>query len=118
MPTTNRFLSALKENANVVGLSSAVALSAAILSPLPILAGLVAEAAYLVFVPDSKWYDARLSRRYDAAVAKRRQQLKDQVIPRLRSQMQERFRRLEETRRQIDAQPIEYHKWLREVLRK
>src|SRR5207249_5029407 len=61
---------------------------------------------------------ARLSRRYDAAVAKRRQQLKDQVIPRLRGQMQERFRRLEETRRQIDAQPIEDQKWFREVLRK
>src|SRR5438093_4019924 len=118
MPTTNRFLSALKENANVVGLSSAVALSAAILNPLPLLIGLVAEAAYLVFVPDSKWYDARLSRRYDAEIAKRRQQLTEHALPLCRAQIQERFRRLEETRRQIDAQPIEDQKWFREVLRK
>src|SRR5437016_9201166 len=113
MPTTNRFLSALKENANVVGLSSAVAISAAILNPLPLLAGIVAEAAYLVFVPDSRWYDARLSRRYDAEVAKRRQKLKDQVMPLLRPEMRERFVHLEATRGQIAAQPMDDQKWFR-----
>jgi hypothetical protein len=118
MRRVNRYVEALKENYNVVGLATAAAVSAAMLNPLPLLAGLLAEAAYLVFVPDSKWYDSRLSRRYDAEVEKRRRQLKEQVFPSLRPEMQECFLRLEETRRQISAQSMEGQKWFQEVLRK
>ena len=75
MPRGNRYLQAFKESFNVVGLTTAVAVSAATLNPLPLLAGLVAEAAYLLFVADSRWYAARLSRRYDAEVEQRRQAL-------------------------------------------
>jgi hypothetical protein len=114
----NRYLEAFKESFNVVGLTTAVALSAATLNPLPLLAGLVAEAAYLLFVSDSRWYERRLSRRYDAEIEQRRQQLKDQVLPTLRPSMQARFARLEETRAQINAQPVEGQTWFREVLRK
>ena len=118
MRTGNRYLEAFKESYNAVGLATAVALSAATLNPLPLLAGLVGEAIYLLFVPDSKWYEARLSRKYDADVEARRKQLKDQTLPKLRTEMQERFRRLEEMRGQITVQSAEDARWFREVLRK
>ena len=51
-------------------------------------------------------------------VERRRQQLKEQVLPTLRPSMQTRFARLEEMCLQIDAQPIEGQTWFREVLRK
>lgn len=118
MRKTNRYVEAFKENFNVVGLATTAALSAATLNPLPLLAGIVAEAVYLIFVPDSRWYDSRLSKRYDAEVEKRRQQLKDQVLPTLRPQMQQRFARLEQMRGQMNAQGVEGQTWFREVLRK
>lgn len=118
MTKANRYLAAFKENHNVVGLAAAVALSAATLNPLPLLLGLVAEAAYLLFVPDSKWYDARLSQRHDAEVEARRHQLKEQTLPQLGPEMQQRFARLEHTRNQINAQAENDERWFREVLRK
>ncbi|HZP82788.1 MAG TPA: hypothetical protein VFB21_14200 [Chthonomonadaceae bacterium] len=114
----NRFREAFKENWNLVGLSTAVALSAATLNPLPLLAGLVAEATYMLFVPDSKWYEARLARRFDAEVEQRRQKLKEQTLLLLRPEMRERFARLEDLRRQIDTQSQDDKAWFREVLRK
>lgn len=114
----NRYLEAFKENYNVIGLTSVLALSAAMLSPLPLLVGLVAEAAYLVFVPDSRWYDVRLSHRYDADVRKRREQLKQQILPTLRPVVQARYMRLEEMRQQIEKQAADDQTWVREVLRK
>jgi hypothetical protein len=118
MRPVNRYAEAFKENFNKVGLAAAVALSAATLNPLPLLAGLVAEAAYLLVIPDSKWYEARLSKRYDAEIIQRRQQLKKEILPTLRPDMRERFGRLEATRQQIDAQAQEDKQWFREVLRK
>jgi len=115
---SNRYLAAFKENYNVVGLTSMVALSAATLNPLPLLIGLVAEAAYLIFVPDSSWYSKHLSRRDDALVQARRDELKSKTLPLLRPQLQERFARLEETRRGIDDQSASDATWLREILRK
>ena len=114
----NRYLEALKEGGNLIGLTSLVAVSAALLSPLPLLAGLVVEAAYLLFVPDSHWYDARLSRRNDAEVERRRQQLKVQTFALLDADMQARFTRLEQIRTQINAQAQDDRKWFLTVLRK
>lgn len=114
----NRFQEALKENFNVVGLSTVAALSMATLNPLPLLVGLVVEAAYLLFVPDSKWYEQRLSRRHDSEVEQRRRKLKEQVFQKLRPEMQDRFSRLEETRAQLDSQGPVDQTWFREVLRK
>jgi hypothetical protein len=118
MRLPKRYVAAFKESFNMVGLATAASVSAAMLNPLPLLAALVAEAAYMIFVPDSRWYDARLSRRHDAEIEQRRRELKEEVLPLLRAAMQERFRRLEETRRQIDAQPMQDQNWFREVLRK
>lgn len=114
----SRYLEAFKEGGNLIGLTSLVAASAALLSPLPLLAGLVVEAAYLLFVPDSHWYDARLSRRSDAEVEQRRQQLKAQTFTLLDADMQARFTRLEEIRSQINAQAQDDRKWFLTVLRK
>jgi len=114
----SRYMEAFKEGGNLIGLTSLVAASAALLSPLPLLAGLVVEAAYLLFVPDSHWYDARLSRRSDAEVEQRRQQLKAQTFTLLDADMQARFTRLEEIRSQINAQAQDDRKWFLTVLRK
>ena len=114
----NRFAEAFKESFNVVGLATAGAASLALLSPLPILAAVVAEAAYLLFVPDSRWYQVRMAQRFDADIEKRRAQLKMRVLPTLTPQMQSRFARLESVRAGIVDQSSEQPEWFREVLRK
>ncbi len=113
----SRYAEAFQENGNLLGLTSLAALSAALLNPLPLLAGLVAEATYLLFVPDSQWYAARLSRKNDADVAARRQQVREQTFPSLDSDMQARYLRLEQVRAQIGTQAKDEH-WFLEVLRK
>lgn len=118
MTMDNRISSAFKESYNTIGLAAMVAVSAALLTPIPLFAGLVAEAAYLLFVPDSKWYEVRLARKYDGEVEERRRKLKDQVLPTLRPQMQQRFVRLEAMRVQIGTQQPDDATWYREVLRK
>lgn len=114
----NHYLSAFKEQHNLIGLSTAVAASMALMNPLPLLVGLVAEAAYLMIYADSRWYAARLAQRFDADVVKRREALRDQVFPGLAPQMRARFGRLEEVRRDIDQQSQDDATWFREVLRK
>ena len=114
----NRYLTAFGEQFNLLGLGSALALSAATLNPIPLLIGLVAETAYLIFVPDSKWFENRLSRQHDAEVRAQREQLKAEVTPKLRPSLQSRFARLEEERAEIDRQAADDKLWMREVLRK
>ena len=118
MNLRNRYLTAFKESFNVVGLTTAVSLSLATGTPIPLLIGLVLEAAYLVFVPDLKWYEARLSKLYDADIERRRQELEEKVLPVLRSQMAARFKRLEQMRDDMDAQAGGDEAWFREILRK
>ena len=114
----NRIREAFQENSNVIGLATAFGASLVLLNPLPLLAGVVAEAVYLLFVPDSKWYERRLSKRHDAEIEKRRQDIKARILPTLRPEVQERFRRLEETRYQIGVGAADEERWFREVLRK
>ena len=114
----NRYLAALQEQYNLLGLGSLVAISAATLNPVPILVGLVAEAAYLIFVPDTKWFESRLSRQHDAEVRAQREQLKNEILPKLRPTLQTRFAKLEEERADIDRQAAADKLWMREVLRK
>jgi hypothetical protein len=118
MRRSNRYMEAFKENGNLAGLATAFAASAALLSPLPLLAGLVGEAAYLLFVPDSHWYDKRLSRRFDAEVQRRRQELKTRTLDQIDPEMRDRFLHLETIRQQITTQTQDDQKWFREVLRK
>jgi len=115
----NRFAEAFREGGNLVGLAGAAGLSLALLNPLPLLVGLVAEAAYLLFVPDSKWYESRLGKRFEEAIRQRREELKRRTLPLLSPSMQDRFARLEATRVQIYAQAADnQEQWFDEVLRK
>jgi len=118
MAKENRIGHAFRESFNTVGLASVTALSVALLNPMPLLAGLVVEAAYLLFVPDSKWFEARMAKKYDAEVEARRQKLKDQILPTLRPDMMEKYNRLELMRSQINGQQVDDAKWFLEVLRK
>lgn len=118
----NRYLAALQDQYNLFGLSSIAALSAALVTTsfsVPVLlTGLVVEAAYLIFVPDSKWFEARLSRQHDAEIREQREQLKNEILPKLRPTLQKRFVKLEEDRADIDKQAATDELWMREVARK
>jgi hypothetical protein len=114
----NRYLEAIKEGYNAVGLAGAVALSAALMNPIPLLIGLVAEAAYIAFVPDSKWYEARVAARYDGAVRERREQIKREVLPTLRPVLQARWVTLENLREAIAQQGQSDPKFFRQIGRK
>ncbi len=118
MPAPNRVRDAFMEGHNIVGLASVMALTAAMLSPLPFIVGAVAEAAYLLFVPDSKWYAERIEVKYDADVVKRREKLKEEVLPTVSGMTADRFLRLEHVRTQIDGQTGGDRKPYRQVLRK
>src|SRR5688572_10854652 len=122
MKLPNRYAEAFKENYNLVGLAGSVAVAAAlvnpVVSPLVLLSALVLEAAYLIFVPDSRWYEQRLSRRHDAEIQARREQMKAEVLPTLRPDLQRRFLRLEEMRAQIGTLSMGERTWFLEVLRK
>jgi len=118
MPSKNRYLEAFKESHNAIGIAAVVALCAATLNPIPLVAGLVLEAAYLLIVPDSKWYAARLAKKYDGEIEERRRKLKEQTLPTLRPELQQRFARLETLRQQIGDRAAEDERWFREVLRK
>ncbi len=79
MNLSQRIQTALREEGNVIALAGAGALSLALLNPIPLLVGLVAEIAYLLYVPDSRWYANHLSVRYDKEVKGRREQLRRQM---------------------------------------
>lgn len=118
MKRPSKIKEAFLEGFNTVGLAGAAAASLALLNPLPLIGALVVEAAYLLFVPDSKWYERRLATRYDKEVVERRRKLRDQIFPSLNSQMQARFARLELMRDQIGSQTLDGRMIFREVLRK
>ncbi len=92
---------AFQEAPNILGIAGLIGLSAATLNPLPLILGLVGEAAYLLFVPDSPWYQRRMEAKYDAEVRKRREDLKLKVFPGLSEAQRQRFHRLEEMRNRL-----------------
>lgn len=119
MPKKSRVAEAFSEGFNMVSLAGAAALSAALLNPVPLLIGVVAEAAYLLFIPDSRWFSARLERRYDAEVKAHRDKLRAKTFPLLADRTRNRFLRLESIRVEVEAHPaVADEKWFREVCRK
>ena len=114
----SRLASAFQEPFNVVGLAGAVALAAALLTPLPLLCAVIAEVAYLLFVPDTDWFTKRLDAKFDAEVRAHREQLKNKVFPKIRDEILERFNWLEQARVQIEQTSTIQDKWFREALRK
>lgn len=118
MSRKNRYKEAFQEQGNLAGLGVAAAVSAALLNPLPLVAGLVAEAAYLLTVPDSKWYQKRLTKRQEQAVLARRKQLMDATLPTLEPEVQNRFARLVRVREQLGEKATPDQNWMQDVLRK
>jgi hypothetical protein len=113
-----RYKSAFTENANLLSLAGLFAASAALLNPIPLLVGLAAEAAYMLFVPDSSWYQRRLKSKFDAEVMERINKLKSQVFPQVHASVREQFSRLQVSREQIGQQSRNEETWFREALRK
>jgi len=118
MSRNNRYSEAFKESANLIGLSGIVAVSCAATSVLPLLIGVAAETAYLLFVPDSKWYAGRLSRREREGALQQRKAFRDRTVPQLREHMRERYIHLEEVGDQIRAQAAADPKWYGDILPK
>lgn len=73
------------------------------------------EVAFLLFVPDSTWYQKRLTARYDAQVQQRRAEQKERAFQRLGPAVRARFERLEGLRRAIDRDTNA--DWFRDVRR-
>jgi hypothetical protein len=118
MASENRLVQAFKEPANMVGIATALSASAATLSVVPLLAGLVAEAAYLLFVPDSKWYHDKQKAREAVKEQARKDALRGEVLPMLRPEMEARFLRLEKMRSDIAGQTVEGESWFRDLVAK
>jgi len=118
----NRYVEAFKESYNLVGLATAasatLALMATPLMPIPLLVGLVAEAAYLLFYADSRWYAVRMAKKFDADIEARRAELKARVLPSLHPTMRARFQKIEELRRGITDEEYGEKEWFRDTLRK
>ena len=102
----------------MVGLAGMSALALALLNPIPVLCAVVAEAAYLLFVPDTAWFTKRMESRFDAEVRAHREQLKNKVFPKIRDEILERYNWLEQARVQIEQTSTVQDKWFREALRK
>lgn len=113
----NRYLTAFKENYNLLGLASAVALAVACGHPAPLVIGLAAEAVYLLFVPRSSWYAARLHRQHEGLQRGRHEEVKAEVLPLLHPRLRERFARLENTRAEVDRHAGPDSLWIRQVVR-
>ncbi len=114
----HRYKAAFSESANILGLAGIAAASIAFLNPLPLLVGLAAEAVYMLFVPDSKWYAVRLSSKFDAEVQQRLNDLRGKVFPQVHPSVRDQFSRLQSSRDQIGQQSRGEEQWFREALRK
>src|ERR1035437_4372085 len=105
----NPYKEAATEAPNLVGLAALAGISMVALNPVPFLAGLVAEAVYLLTIPDTNWYRRRLTQKQDRLYSwetlARREALKAQIIPTLDQAMVLRYNKLEDTRTQIDNDP-------------
>ncbi len=96
--------SALREDVNILSLATAAALSLALLSPVPVLVAFVAEAAYLMYVPDAAWYAVRVRRCQDAARLARRARSQRDIFPQLYEASREQYLRLEAQRVMLGVQ--------------
>jgi hypothetical protein len=116
---SNKYLQAFKDELNWIG--TGLIASACLFTGLPLVlpfAWAAYETAYLLFVPDTRWYEKRLSRKADAEVERRRRALKEAYLPTLLEHDRRRFEQLEQLRAEIGAQHTASQEWLLEILRK
>ena len=119
----NPYKEALKEPGNLIGVATVVAAAAALVSPLPVLIGVVAEAAWLLFAPETPWYQSRLRARMQSASnaalggAVDAQQ-RDSLLAALPPELQQRYQRLARIRVQIEQKVRAQVSFTPEVLSK
>ena len=118
LTSKSRTSQAFWEGYNTVALAGSLTLSAIASSPVPLLVGVLLEVAYLLFVPDSAWYQKRLIAKYDAEMIARRERLQAQILPMLSGDTQTRFARLRSMRDQIERDSPASGRWYREVIQK
>ena len=114
----HRYKSAFSESFNVLGLASIAAASIAFGTIIPAILCVAADAVYMLFVPDSKWYEVRLKAKFDAEVQDRLDKLRGQIFPQIHSSVRDQFSRLQSARDQIGQQSRSEETWFREALRK
>ena len=82
MPLSRKHVEAFKDELNWVGTGAIVAAGFFLGAPiLGLFVWLGYEAAYMLFVPDSQWYERRRGRKFDAEVARRRLALRRRFLP-------------------------------------
>lgn len=118
----NPYAEAAKESPNLLGLTGLAALSLATLNPVPMLIGVVAETAYLITVPDMPWYRRRVTQReqqlYREEVVRRREALKQEILPLLPVTLVERYEGLEQQHAQVSAGAPDQGAVYGEIIRK
>ncbi len=114
----NRLWAAFKENANIVALATTATLAAAATDVRPLLFGVALEALYLVIVPNSGWYRARLEERAEEGEDERRVQFKRRHLAQLSPVMQARWIRLENVRDSIAQKIDDDPQWFRPIVDK
>lgn len=122
MARLNQYLEAFKESPNLLALASCATLAAATGNILPVLVGAVAEALYLVIVPDSKWYQAKIKDRERAE--KNRsfkasfQAAENEIYSELSEGLRDRYQTLKYTRDQVAQDAEGKEQWYGDVIRK
>ncbi len=114
----NRFWAAFKENVNVVALATTATLAAATTDVRPLLLGVALEGLYLVLVPNSSWYRARLAERNEEGEHERRAVVKRLYLSQLSAVMQARWIRLENVRESVAAKIDDDPQWFRPIVDK
>jgi hypothetical protein len=71
-----------------------------------------------LLVPRSRWYAARLAKRWEHDAEGRRQHVKAEALPLLRPELRGQYEKLESMRRQIEAQSHDNAVWLKDMLQK
>lgn len=75
----SRIKTAFNEQENMIGMAAFAGLSIFLLNPIPLIIGAALEVAYLLFVPDSNWYNNKLVARQKELAKERRDALKQKV---------------------------------------
>lgn len=117
MNRRNPFRDALFEPLNILAGGLTLSTAAALTSVEPLLIWVVAEAAYLLFVPTTSWYAQRLSRRATIHVEQSRDDIRDRVFPTLSPALRERYLRIESMRASITTRAPD-EEWTTEILKK
>lgn len=98
----SRIKTAFNEQENMIGMAAFAGLSIFLLNPIPLIIGAAIEVAYLLFVPDSNWYNNKLVARQKELAKERRDALKQKVYESGGQEYLEKYTQLESVRTQLD----------------